>query len=136
MKLRISRHFDPESIAALFTNEPHQLGGELKIAVLTHAHAGRKIATQRHHALDAHGLVFLQQAADFLLAGADAGNMWRGVKTSIQNRADGVHRAFPGAAASAIGHGKIFWIQLAQLGKRVLQILPTLVGFGWEKFEG
>jgi hypothetical protein len=93
-------------ITGFFTNEFNQVIGVAQLAA-GHAHAGRQVTTQGNDALDAGSLVLVQQAAQVVLAVADARQVRCGryfdFAFQLQN---GVEGAITGRTASAVGAGK------------------------------
>jgi hypothetical protein len=75
---RIGCHFDAEPVTGFGADELNQFVGIAELAGFSHA--GGQVATQRNGALDAGGLVFAQDLANAVAAGADA----REVRCSVE----------------------------------------------------
>jgi hypothetical protein len=135
MHLRVSSNFDVEMITGFFTNEFHQFIGVTQLTA-GHAHAGRQVTTQGNDALDAGSLVLVQQAAQVVLAVADARQVRCGryfdFAFQLQN---GVEGAITGRTTSAIGAGKEVGIVSGQLTGSGEQFFMPSIGLGREELE-
>jgi len=135
MHLRVSGDFDVEMIGGFFTNEFHQFIGVTQLTA-GHAHAGRQVATQGNDALDAGSLVFVQQAAQVVLAVTDARQVRSGGYFDfVFQLQHGVDRAITGRTASAVGAGKEIRIVGGQLAGSGKQLFLPGIGLGREKLE-
>lgn len=104
MEFRISGHFDVEMIAMLGADEFHQLIGVAEFA--GRHHAGRNVAAQRDDVADAVVAVFIENGADIVAGGTDAGQVRRGGMAFAADFQHRRQRAVAGGAAGAEGDGK------------------------------
>jgi hypothetical protein len=85
MHLRISGHFNLESVAVLLADEADQLVGVVKLARRGGAHRRRRqIAAQGHNALHARLAVALQLRRHMRARRANTGEMRRGLNAGLR----------------------------------------------------
>ena len=129
----VSGHFDGEPVAAVFADEAHQIGGVPEVAQSDHA--GGQVATQGHQPADALGTVAVEQFADAVAGGADAGQVGGHVRTGCGDVADGFGGAGLGAAAGPEGDAEVVGLEGLQGLMGVEQFLGTGVGGRGEELE-
>jgi hypothetical protein len=109
---RVGRDFDAEPVAGFGADELDQFVGVAELAGL--GHAGGQVAAQGDGAPDAGRLVFAEDLADAVAAGADAGQVRRGVKAFGGDFLDDREGALAGRAAGAVGDREEFRLQFCQ----------------------
>ncbi|MNP39012.1 hypothetical protein D3C76_1325650 [compost metagenome] len=122
-------------ITGFFTNELNQVIGVAHFAT-GHAHARRQVTAQGNDALDAGGLVLGQQAAQVVLAVADAGQVRSGRDFDFAFQLQhGVQRAITGRTAGAVGAGEEIGVVRGQLTGSGEQLFMPSIGLRREELE-
>ena len=116
-----------------------QIGGRL-VAVgrgfVRGVEPGRRIAAQRHDVADVGCAIGAQGRANFVLRGADAGQMRRRLHRRLAHEAFKQRMgAFAGRPSGAVGHRDEGGVQRLEPGRRLPQIRLHLGVFGREELK-